>query len=78
MASDGLAPDWDWQALHDRLMNLATIAYIIDATPMDRSTRLLSLGRLAQDTEEALKMANFVLAREKGGEDWWRSETTKP
>ncbi|WP_405948337.1 hypothetical protein OG588_18980 [Streptomyces prunicolor] len=76
MAVDALAPDWDWQALHDRLMSLATIAYIIDLTPMDRGTRLLSLERLVRDTAEASKMASFVFAREKGGEDWWRSETT--
>jgi hypothetical protein len=78
MTRGALEPDWDWQALYDRLMSVATIAMIIDGTPLDRSTRLISLERLAKDTDEAAKIAHFVSTRERGGEEWWRSETTTP
>ncbi|WP_329546773.1 hypothetical protein OG548_23325 [Streptomyces sp. NBC_01356] len=57
-------------------MSLATVAHIINVTAPSGSTRLISLERLATDTAEASKMASFVLAREKGGEDWWRTEKT--
>ncbi|WP_329061692.1 hypothetical protein [Streptomyces sp. NBC_01429] len=59
-------PDWDWEALYDRLTSLATIAHIIDSTPLDRATRHVSLQRLVRDTDEASKMAAFILAREGG------------
>ncbi|MFD6492927.1 hypothetical protein [Streptomyces sp. NPDC060188] len=72
-----LSPDWDWEALHDRLLSLATVAHLIDSMRPSGSTRLISLERLCKDTAEASEMARFVLARERGGEDWWRSETTK-
>ncbi|MFD3931483.1 hypothetical protein [Streptomyces sp. NPDC058614] len=59
-------PDWDWEALFDRLTSLATLAHIIDSSPMDARTRLVSLARMAKDTEEASRMAAFILAREGG------------
>ncbi|MFC9842201.1 hypothetical protein ACFWFF_28285 [Streptomyces sp. NPDC060223] len=59
-------PDWDWEALFDRLTSLATLAHIIDSCPMDARTRRVSLARMAKDTEEASRMAAFILAREGG------------
>ena len=62
----GKDPDWDWEALFDRLTSLATIAHIIDSTPMDDTTRRVSLARMVRDTAEASQMAAFILAREGG------------
>ncbi|WP_327325611.1 hypothetical protein OG735_26395 [Streptomyces sp. NBC_01210] len=59
-------PDWDWEALFDRLTSLATVAHIVDSTPMDARTRRISLERMVRDTAEASQMAAFILAREGG------------
>ncbi|MEU4999720.1 hypothetical protein [Streptomyces sp. NPDC021622] len=73
-----MAPDldWDWLALHERLTNLATIAHVLDTTSMDDATRHLAMKRLADDCQEATDIARFLVARTKGGDDWWRTETT--
>ncbi len=66
MIGKGSGPDWDWMALYDRLTSLATIAHIMDCTLMDDGVRRASLERMVKDTDEASKMAAFLLAREGG------------
>ncbi|MGW8569753.1 hypothetical protein [Streptomyces niveus] len=70
-------PDWDWLALLDHIVSLATMAAVLEHTPLPPETRLVSLERLAVDAAETTKIAELIAAREKEGDQPWSYAPTQ-
>lgn len=63
--------EWDWVAFMDLVSGMAVIAMILDQLPMNDTTRLVCVERIASDARESAQLAEVLVARAKVGDRWW-------